>query len=97
MKAQEPAETLQTTSQVWQLVDTIAVEKWKMEFDPRAPKVARKYFCHGSLSYDLTYGPRKAVAEVSKHNEPIGRKSGIQLVRKIRKSMDFTFSCFVLN
>ena len=45
----------------------------------------------------ITYGPRKAVAEVSNHNEPIGRKSGIQLVRKIRKSMDFTFSCFVLN
>ena len=48
-------------------------------------------------SKQLTYGPRKAVAEVSNHNEPIGRKSGIQLVRKIRKSMDFTFSCFVLN
>ena len=46
---------------------------------------------------EITYGPRKAVAEVSNHNEPIGRKSGIQLVRKIRKSMDFTFSCFVLN
>ena len=45
----------------------------------------------------VTYGPHKAVAEVSNHNEPIGRKSGIQLVRKIRKSMDFTFSCFVLN
>ena len=45
----------------------------------------------------ITYGPHKAVAEVSNHNEPIGRKSGIQLVRKIRKSMDFTFSCFVLN
>ena len=47
--------------------------------------------------YRVTYGPHKAVAEVSNHNEPIGRKSGIQLVRKIRKSMDFTFSCFVLN
>ena len=45
----------------------------------------------------LTYGPRKAVAEVSNHNEPIGRKSGIELVRKIRRSMGFTFSCFVLN
>ena len=45
----------------------------------------------------ITYGPHKAVAEVSNHNEPIGRKSGIQLVRKIRKSMDFTFSCLVLN
>ena len=32
----------------------------------------------------ITYGPHKAVAEVSNHNEPIGRKSGIQLVRKIR-------------
>ena len=50
------------------------------------------------ISYRIiTYGPHKAVAEVSNHNEPIGRKSGIQLVRKIRKSMDFTFSCFVLN
>ena len=45
----------------------------------------------------ITYGPHEAVAEVSNHNKPIGRKSGIQLVRKIRKSMDFTFSCFVLN
>ena len=45
----------------------------------------------------ITYGPRKAVAEVSNHNEPIGRKSGIQLVRKIRKSMGFTFNCSVLN
>ena len=44
--------------------------------------------------YLITYGPHKAVAEVSNHNEPIGRKSGIQLVRK---SMDFTFNCFVLN
>ena len=55
---------------------------------------------HGSVLFFnvpmsfLTYGPHKAVAEVSIHNEPIGRKSGIQLVRK---SMDFTFSCFVLN
>ena len=55
---------------------------------------------HGSGDMDLaedpeiTYGPHKAVAEVSNHNEPIGRKSEIQLVRK---SMDFTFSCFVLN
>ena len=38
----------------------------------------------------ITYGPHKAVAEVSNHNELIGRKSGIQLVRK---SMDFTFNC----
>ena len=42
----------------------------------------------------LTYGPRKAVAEVSNQNEPIGRKSGIQLARK---PMDFKFSCFVLH
>ena len=42
----------------------------------------------------VTYGPHKAVAEVSNHNEPIGRKSGIQLARK---SMDFTFNSFVLN
>ena len=46
------------------------------------------------ISTYLTYGPHKAVAEVSNHNEPIGRKSESQLVRK---SMDFTFSCFVLN
>ena len=45
----------------------------------------------------VTYGPHKAVAEVSNHSEPIGKKSGIQLVRKIRNSMDFTFNCFVLN
>ena len=51
----------------------------------------------GKLYEIVTYGPHKAVAEVSNHNEPIGRTSGIQLVRKIRKSMDFTFSCFVLN
>ena len=55
-------------------------------------------WCHGwdhsKYSNFITYGPRKAVAEVSNHNEPIGRKSGIQLVWK---SMDFTFNCFVLN
>ena len=49
------------------------------------------------MCHIITYGPHKAVAEVSNHNEPIGRNSGIQLVRKIRKSMGFTFSCFVLN
>ena len=43
---------------------------------------------------NITYGPHKAVAEVSNHNEPIGRGSGTQLVGK---SMDFTFNCFVLN
>ena len=32
----------------------------------------------------ITYGPRKAVAEVSNHNEPIGRKSEIQLVLHIQ-------------
>ena len=32
-------------------------------------------------TFAITYGPHKAVAEVSNHNEPIGRKSGIQLVR----------------
>ena len=37
----------------------------------------------------IIYGPHKAMAEVSNHNEPIGRKSGIQLVRK---SKDFTFN-----
>ena len=51
-------------------------------------------FWIGLYSDTVTYGPHKAVAEVSNHNEPIGRKSGIQLVRK---SMDFTFNCFVLN
>ena len=50
------------------------------------------FFVH--YVFSITYGPHKAVAEVSNHNEPIGRKSGIQLVRK---SMDFTFNCFVLN
>ena len=40
-----------------------------------------------------TYLPRKAAAEVSNHNEPVGRKSGIQLVRKLT---DFPFSCFDL-
>ena len=57
------------------------------------PKIKDLYI----KKYIVTYGPHKAVAEVSNHNEPIGRKSGIQLVRKIRKSMDFTFSCFVLS
>ena len=46
------------------------------------------------LYYVITYGPHKAVAEVSKHNEPIERDCGIQLVRK---SMDFTFNCFELQ
>ena len=41
------------------------------------------------IIYIITYGPHKAVAEVSNRS-----KSEIQLVRK---SMDFTFSCFVLN
>ena len=39
----------------------------------------------------ITYLPHKAVAEVSKHREPKGRKCGIQLVRM---SMDFKFNCF---
>ena len=42
----------------------------------------------------ITYLPRKAAAEVSNHNEPIGRECGIQL---IRKPMDFTFNCFELQ
>ena len=42
----------------------------------------------------ITYLPRKAVAEVSNHSEPIGRKFGIQLVRK---SIDFRFNCFELQ
>ena len=44
----------------------------------------KQYKLHAAragISYIIiTYGPRKAVAEVSNHNEPIGRKSGIQLV-----------------
>ena len=59
-----------------------------------SPQCPRPYNCMQYQHISLTYGPREAVAEVSNHNEPIGRKSGIQLVRK---SMDFTFSCFVLN
>ena len=56
----------------------------------------KRLFCEAlnCIAYYITYGPRKAVAEVSNHNEPIGRKSGIQMVRK---SMDFTFTCFVLS
>ena len=42
----------------------------------------------------LTYLPHKAVADVSNHNEPIGRKCGIQLVRK---SVRFRFNCFQLQ
>ena len=42
----------------------------------------------------ITRGPHKAVAEVSNHNELIGRKSEIQL---IRITVDFTFNCFVLT
>ena len=42
----------------------------------------------------LTYLPHKAVAEVSKHNEPIGTKCGIQLVRK---STGFRFNDFELQ
>ena len=34
--------------------------------------------------FDITYGPRKAVAEVSNHNEPIGRGC----VALVRKSID---------
>ena len=50
--------------------------------------------CEHAMNFRITYGPHKAVAEVSNHNEPIGRRSGTQLVGK---SMDFTFNCFVLN
>ena len=39
----------------------------------------------------ITYLPQKAVAEVSKNKEPIGRRCGIQLVRK---SVDFRFKGF---
>ena len=52
---------------------------------------------HALKNKKITYGPRKAVAEVSNHNEPIGRKSGSQLVWK---SMDFTLYklfCFELT
>ena len=59
----------------------------------QTPRV-RSMFRVVHMVHKLTYGPHKAVAEVSNHNEPIGRTSGIQLVRK---SMDFTFNCFVLN
>ena len=46
------------------------------------------------LNFLWTYLPRKAVADVSNHNEPIGRTCGIQLVRK---SIDFRFICFELQ
>ena len=39
----------------------------------------------------ITYLPRKAVAEVSNHNEPIGRKCGFEWVRML---VDFRFNCF---
>ena len=65
--------------------------EYQIELDKVEQRVKKS-----NLTY-ITYGPHEAVAEVSNHNKPIGRKSGIQLVRKIRKSMDFTFSCFVLN
>ena len=71
----------------WWLGTAQHVEAWRYCFR----------LCNCIRHVHLTYGPHKAVAEVSNHNEPIGRKSGIQLVRKIRKSMDFTFSCCVLN
>ena len=35
--------------------------------------------CKGQI--EITHLPRKAVAEVSNHKEPIQRKCGIQLVR----------------
>ena len=46
----------------------------------------------------LTYGPRKAVAEVSNHNEPIGRKSGIQIGSKDSKvnGLHIQLFCFEL-
>ena len=39
----------------------------------------------------ITYLPHEAVAEVSKNKEPIGRRCGIQLVRR---SVDFRFNRF---
>ena len=94
-------------------VHTICVKRSAPSFPPRLGYVSSSadlgtvsFLCEDLLVISMvhqwtfcviTYGPHKAVAEVSNHNEPIGRKSGIELVRKIRKSMDFTFSCFVLN
>ena len=42
----------------------------------------------------ITYLPHEAVAEVSNRNEPIGRKCGVQLVRK---SIDIRLNCFELQ
>ena len=42
----------------------------------------------------ITSLPHEVVAEVSNHNEPIGRGSEIQVVRK---SIDFRFNCFGLQ
>ena len=60
----------------------------------KAVMARSKYMVCLPCATSITYGPHKAVAEVSNHNEPIGRRSGTQLVGK---SMDFTFNCFVLN
>ena len=76
---------------------TYRVQQRTLEENNIKPREEHKYawLTMFKMSWtSLTYGPRKAVAEVSNHNEPIGRRSGTQLVGK---SMDFTFNCFVLN
>ena len=65
------------------------LKRARPDSSPSAKEIPR----HISITV-ITHGPRKAVAEVSNHNEPIGQKSGVQLVRK---PMDFTFNCFVLD
>ena len=66
--------------------------------EPRLCDVGRWWKCRNKLtkfSINITYLPHKAVAEVSNHSEPIGKKYGFQLVRK---SIPFRLSdSIVLN
>ena len=82
--------TLSPSNCLWVIADRVIGVLWLFRSDLLGGKISWDII---QISF-ITYGPHKAVAEVSNHNEPIGRKSGIQLVQK---SMDFTFNCFVLN
>ena len=45
---------------------------------------------------DITYGPHKAVAEVSNHNEPIGKKLEFTIGSKVN-GLHIQLFCFELT
>ena len=69
---------------VWDVWDVGDVEDRKTGRERHVVRLMLSYINR------LKYLPHKAAAEISSHNEPIGRMCGIQLVRK---SVDFRFDC----